>query len=203
MALTKDFHSLFSSFTVAHELAHDSQQLGAPRGLIWFEARADFLAYAVTSKPEIAFPKGRDYLGFKENGELFKTSIPPKRSMRAPTIRVRADLIANRDAYHENSELISSFLFRLADQFGLEKSLQFLRWMDSQKEQPSLDLDLTPVPPGFERDKSIRSGPEIKQAWIHVVDNFFGWVDGWTSSQDIEKEIRDWINAERVRINRT
>lgn len=202
-ALTKDYHSLFSPFTIAHELVgHDTEPYGSPRSFIWIEARADFLAYAATGQTEISWPGEIDAMTFDEEGKILKSQEPTKRSLIHPKVASKSDLIANRYAYHENSELISSLLFRFASEFGLKVTIDFIKWVDSLESTKILDLqrESTLRPNGA--TSMIEHGPQIKQEWINVIDSFFEVFNEWSSLRVGNQKIRDWVSAEKNRIDR-
>ncbi len=184
-SLTKDYNSTFSPFSIAHELAHDTELWTSLRSPVWVEARADFLAYAVTGLPKVVWPAGINAVSYDSLGRRMATQLSTRRSLKSPRVPTKIDLIANSHAYHENSELISSLLFQLSDQFGLEVSLSFLNWMD-QQEQNALDLNMDTSQPEF--------GPEQKLAWGNVIDRFFALADKWSTQRN--KEVRAFILSE-------
>lgn len=195
-ALTSQYHSLFSPFSVAHELAHDSEPNGSPRSWIWIEARADFLAFAVTGKREIVWPAHEGALIFDDFGNMSTTDHEEvKRSMLMPRVQHVRNLVPNQSAYHENSEIISSFLFRLARAHGLETALKFVRWMDIQESKIILDLEQIRDSAGQEIEK----GPAIKSEWRRVVGSIFDAITKWSASQNADVQI--WTASELKRIN--
>lgn len=202
-ALTTDCHSLFSPFTIAHELVgHDTEPYGSPNSLMWKEARADFLAYASTGLAEISWPAEIEAMVFDDEGRILTTQEITKRSLVNPKVASKVDLIANRYAYHENSELISSLLFRFAKAFGLNVAVDFIKWIDSLESSRILDLERETSLRPRGNDSMIEHGPQIKQAWIAVVDSFFKAFSEWSTSQNKDQKIRDWISAEKNRIDR-
>ncbi len=202
-ALSKNYHSLFSPFTIAHELVgHDTEPYGSPKSLIWKEARADFLAYATTDQAEISWPEEIGAIIFDEAGKILETQEVTKRSLIHPKVASKADLIANRYAYHENSELISSLLFRFAKAFGLDVATDFIKWVDRLESTRILDLERETSLKPSGQSPMIEYGPQIKQEWIGVVDSFFEVFNEWGVSQAKNQQIRDWISAEKIRIDR-
>lgn len=177
-ALNEDYNSVFSSFSIAHELAHDTEVSNSPRSLIWIEARADFLAYVVTGESQIAWPGKIGALAFDESGKMFVTDLPTKRSLSRPRVKRIKNLLPNVSAYHENSELISGFLYRLGGRFGLEVPLAFIKWMDQQAPIEKLDLETYLV-----GDKKAEYGPAVSRAWGEVVNSFFDLFVKWLSLQ--------------------
>jgi hypothetical protein len=184
-ALTYDYNAAFSPFSIAHELAHDTELSSSLRSLIWIEARADFLAYAVTGLSEVIWPAGISAIVYDAFGKRMTTHNSTHRSLKAPRVSAKKELIANSNAYHENSELISSLLFQLSNQFGLELSLNFLRWMD-QQEPSTLDLKIETSQREF--------GPEQQQAWENVIDRFFVLANEWAAQKN--PKVRAFIHSE-------
>ncbi|MCB0356620.1 MAG: hypothetical protein KDD40_06415, partial [Bdellovibrionales bacterium] len=92
-ALTPNYHSVFSRFTIAHELAHASEPiyLSEPSdssyqhySLIWSEGRADFLAYAISGVSEILWPSGISSTIYSADGKRTQTTDAQGRSLRNP-----------------------------------------------------------------------------------------------------------------------
>lgn len=195
-AYTPQLHSLFNPFTIAHELAHDSEIPGSPRALLWIEARSDFLAFAVTGKNENIWPSGFSKVIYDINGNENITSAETKRSLINPDVEYFNDLIANRHAYHENSLIISSFLFRLSNKFNLETVLSFVRWMDEQ--ESTLISDFSPTQDS--NGEEIKKGLLVKKEWQRVAEGVFNAITNWSATQD--EDIRNWIEIEIQRISK-
>lgn len=124
---------------------------------------------------------------FERDGRIVLARTSVRRSLKDPEISKGADLIGNPNAYHANSELISSFLFRFAKQFDLGSAVGFVRWMDQQNTGLTLALE------GYlaELDEN-GFGPEYKKAWEKVVLRFFDFVKEWSLTlSDLKK--REWL----------
>lgn len=133
-------HSLDYDFVIAHELAHVFELVGLN---IWREARADFLSFAITGETELRLPHYQLLDDMDVSGEIFRLETPVVRSLAAPRQSHR-DLIApSLRAYHLNSQVISSALYRMSQRVGLKPVIDLVHWMDSRAlEQPR---DLAPI----------------------------------------------------------
>lgn len=193
-AFSNDIHSIFSPFIVAHELAHNTEPIiGGSSSGIWQEARADFLAYLVTGEAEVIFPSGHPPHQFSEIGERIPILSPSRRSLKMPVVSKLSQLIPNKHAYHENSEIISSLLYRLDNKFGAQWPIAFINWIDQANEGIILSLD--EAVRESTASYHIEYGPDIKEGWIKVVESFLGALISWSEEQTNE-DILHWLKEE-------
>jgi hypothetical protein len=158
-AVTRTYHSLQNRYVVAHELAHVTENPNSHRDMLWREARADFMAYAITGETDLVFPEGIDVEQVRDDGSTYKRRMTRIRSLREPTVDSIERLHPRLGAYHHNSQITSSALFQLARRIGRERVIEFVRWMD-RREGGEIIGDLEPIPGDAGADFKPRSGVE-------------------------------------------
>lgn len=130
-AMSSTHHSIEDKFIIAHELAHVTQNDLSHSDLMWLEARADFLAYLTTGQTEVYFPDGIEIDIVSNDGSITKKVVKTVRSISNPTISNIDQIFINLNAYHHNSQIISSTLFEIAQSLGRERSIELIKWMDA------------------------------------------------------------------------
>lgn len=125
------YHTYQDSRTVAHELAHWVENRHSHRSLIWREGRADFLSYVMTNQTEVVVPEELDMELAHPDGSIYTKKLTLIRSLSKPTIASTSQIMPNLDLYHYNSQIISSFLYELAQQIGMKAAVDLVLWMDS------------------------------------------------------------------------
>jgi len=128
-ALSETYHTLENDFVLAHELAHTTEKEAAFFSLTWIEARADFLAYAITGETEVVFPEGLAIEEITPTGDFSQNVLFTVRSLTNPTV---PDVDSLSFEYHKNSQVISSALYEIANKIGMNAVISLILWMDSQ-----------------------------------------------------------------------
>lgn len=127
-AYSEEDHSLQTDLPIAHELAHTTEPIESFKNPLWVEARADFLAYISTGHTEVIFPS-----------ELFKSiALTSKyvviRSLSRPAISHLSKVVHDPLYYHINSQVFSSLLYGMSITIGEKHAVDFVKWMDQQKQ---------------------------------------------------------------------
>jgi len=178
-ALTHAQHILTNLFLTTQRLARETANPQSHRDQMWLEARADFLAYYITGESEAVFPGGVPITLYKRNGERYETLVTTPRSLRQPTITSRDAIMPSRDASSYNSQILSSALFKMSENLGSQRTLEFIHWMDSLIGGEAIP-DVDPLDPG---------NPEIVRSAIeHNLQRLGGLFRRWAREFGTEYE---------------
>lgn len=132
-AMSETYHTLQNRFMVAHELAHLTENLSSHSDSIWREARADFLAYAITGQTEIVLPEGVYLEKIREDGTQYREFSTHPRSFTDPSVRSVNKALPAISSFHFNSQIISSALYEISQKIGVSRAVEFVQWMDEME----------------------------------------------------------------------
>lgn len=148
-AVTSTYHSIQNRFVISHELAHETENPQGHRDLMWREARADFLAFLTTGQTNVVFPEGIELKLMRADGSTYKQKVTTVRSMSQPTVTSVSELWPSLEAYHHNSQILSSALYKVAQAMGRNHAIEFVKWMDRFGEDDAIPyLEPKPTEPG-------------------------------------------------------
>jgi hypothetical protein len=122
-------HFIFDDSILAHEIAHLAEPFGVTHRL-WLEARADFLAFLMTGQTQLKTAGDMELEKMDAAGNLRNEKITIIRDLAAPLVRNLAEVRPGTEAYHDNSLILSSFLFENYRLLGRERALELLETLD-------------------------------------------------------------------------
>lgn len=191
---------LDQKFTLAHEWAHNTEPFFI-KSRMWQEARADFLAFVVSGRSSLEDGPTVTATSWDINGNwTVKTisEIGGPRDISNPRVVSTNDIIPNLDAYHENSTVISNVLFQVAEHFGAERSLQFIKWLDSSKERalPGISdrKEKTNQDTGYIYTDG-KQGSSARAAILTTLTLFSDQFRDWAKSEGFSRNELDWIES--------
>ncbi len=164
-AYSDTYHFVTNRFVLAHELAHQTENVKSHRDLFWREARADYLAYLATGQTDFILPEAANVNLSKQNGETYQVKVNRIRSLRRPVVASLNEAMPDLDLYHFNSQLISSAMYVLGQKLGEGRMIDFIDWMDHQtprKKLRQLVDESKMLKPSTSPDHELVDGRDVK-----------------------------------------
>lgn len=201
-AFSKTYHFLSNRYIIAHELGHITEIKSSHLSLIWREARADLLAYLMTGETRAFIPEGIIMETVRSNGITYKETKTTIRSLLDPTVPSIDFIYPYINAYHYNSEIISSTLYEMSQKLGTQKLIDFILWMDGLKDTNLLIPKLEPLPeskddkskPGIQYVNS-KNSTEVREAIRSHMLKFGHLLRQWSMESGVAPVEYEYIDS--------